>query len=119
MPEAAVNFFKADLRAIEFTLYEHLKVQQLFELERFSHLSREDCDATIQQCLRFVSEVTGPLNGAGDRIGCVHENGATRAMCRPSPTTAPLAVLSLTSRTMPQPGCNREARAGGGGRAYL
>ena len=33
MSEAAVNHFKADLRAIQFTLYEHLKVQQVFGLE--------------------------------------------------------------------------------------
>ncbi len=75
MPEAAVNHFKVDLRAIRFTMYEHLGVQQLFELEAFSHLTREDCDATIEQCARFVSEVTGPLNGIGDRLGCRKENG--------------------------------------------
>ena len=47
MPEAAVNHFKADLRAIQFTLYEHLHVEQLFAHDAFSHLSREECDATI------------------------------------------------------------------------
>ncbi len=75
MAEAAVNHFKVDLRAIRFTLYEHLRVQQLFELEHFSQLSREDCDAIIDQCARFVSEVTGPLNGIGDRHGCRKEDG--------------------------------------------
>ncbi len=34
MTLAAINFFKADLQAIRFTLYEHLKVQQLFELAK-------------------------------------------------------------------------------------
>jgi alkylation response protein AidB-like acyl-CoA dehydrogenase len=75
MADAALNFYKADLRSIQFTLYEHLKVQQLFELERFAHLSREECDAIIDQCHRFVTEVTGPLNGPGDRAGCRFENG--------------------------------------------
>lgn len=78
MTLAATNFYKADLRAIRFTLYEHLKVQQLFELDAFKHLNREDCDAIIDQCLRFVTEVTGPLNGVGDRTGCRLENGAVR-----------------------------------------
>jgi len=77
MANAAMNFFKADMRAIQFTLYEHLRVQQLFELDQFSHMAREDCDAIIEQCLRFVSEVTGPLNGPGDRAGCRLENGVT------------------------------------------
>ena len=75
MAAAALNHFKADLRAIQFTLYEHLKVQQLFELEAYSHLSRAECDAIIDQCLRFATGVTGPLNGLGDRLGCRIEDG--------------------------------------------
>ncbi|HVQ74891.1 MAG TPA: acyl-CoA dehydrogenase [Candidatus Binatia bacterium] len=70
-----MNFYKADLDAIRFTLYEHLEVQQLFKLDRFSHLSREDCDAVIGECLRFATEVTGPLNGPADRAGCRLEDG--------------------------------------------
>ena len=75
MADVAVNHYKADLRAIEFTIYEHLKVQQLFELEHFSHMTREECDVIIGQCLRYVNEVTGPLNRIGDRAGCRLENG--------------------------------------------
>jgi alkylation response protein AidB-like acyl-CoA dehydrogenase len=75
MSEAAVNHFKADLRAIQFTLYEHLKVQQIFELDAFSHISRAECDAIIEQCHRFVNEVTGPINGTADRAGCTIDNG--------------------------------------------
>ena len=75
LPVPASNSFKVDLRAIQFTLYEHLKIQQLFEHEAFAHLSRAECDAILEQCVRFASEVTGPLNGPGDRIGCRLENG--------------------------------------------
>src|SRR5262245_65899092 len=75
MPEAAVNSYKIDRRAIEFTLYEHLHVEQLFEHERYAHLSRTECDAIIDQCARFVTEVTGPLNASGDRSGCRLEGG--------------------------------------------
>jgi hypothetical protein len=75
MSEAAVNHYKADLRAIRFTLYEHLKVQQVFELAAFAHISREECDAIIEQCHRFVNEVTGPINGTADRAGCTIEVG--------------------------------------------
>ncbi len=78
MAETALNFFKTDLRAIQFTLYEHLQVQQLFALERFAHLSREECDAVIAQCVRFVTEVTGPLNAPADRVACRLENGQVR-----------------------------------------
>ena len=66
MSDAIVNFFKADLRALQFTLYEHLKVQQLFEDEGlndfFKHLGRGDCDMVLDQCMRFCTEVSGPPN---------------------------------------------------------
>jgi alkylation response protein AidB-like acyl-CoA dehydrogenase len=75
MPEAPQNSYKLDRRAIDFTLYEHLHIEQLFEHERYAHLSRAECDAVIDQCARFVTEVTGPLNGPGDRAGCHFENG--------------------------------------------
>ena len=78
MAEAAQNFYKCDLRAIQFTLYEHLKVQQLFALDKFSTLSREECDAVIEQCIRFTQQVTGPLNALGDRVGCTLESGVVR-----------------------------------------
>jgi alkylation response protein AidB-like acyl-CoA dehydrogenase len=74
-----VNFFKADLRSIEFTLYEHLRVQDLFEgdgfNDRYKHLTRAECDAVFQQCHRFCNEIVGPLNGPADKVGCRLEGG--------------------------------------------
>jgi alkylation response protein AidB-like acyl-CoA dehydrogenase len=81
MAESAVNFFKADLRSIQFTLYEHIKVQQLFDAERFpksnffGHFSQEECDRVIEQTYRFCNEVLGPLNQVGDRVGCRFVDG--------------------------------------------
>ena len=75
MAEAAINNYKIDLRAVEFTLFEHLKVDQLFALDAYAHLSREDCSQIMAQCARFATEVTGPLNGPGDRTGCRLEGG--------------------------------------------
>ena len=81
MADGATNFFKADLRSIQFTLYEHIKVQQLFDAERFpkanffGHLSQAECDQVIDQTYRFCNEVIGPLSQTGDRFGCKLENG--------------------------------------------
>ena len=81
MAESAVNFFKADLRSIQFTLYEHIKVQELFDEKRFpksnffGHFSREECDRVIEQTYRFCNEVLGPLNQIGDRLGCRFVDG--------------------------------------------
>jgi alkylation response protein AidB-like acyl-CoA dehydrogenase len=75
MALAPATHYKADLRAIRFTLYDHLKVDRLFALETYAHLSREECDAIIDQAYRFASEVTGPLNAPGDRAGAKIDGG--------------------------------------------
>lgn len=79
MADGAPNFFKADLRSIEFTLYEHMKVQQLFDAERFpklfAHLSQAECDQVLEQTSRFCNEVIGPLSQTGDRAGCQLKDG--------------------------------------------
>jgi len=41
MALAPATHYKADLRAIRFTLWDHLGADRLFALERFAHLSRE------------------------------------------------------------------------------
>lgn len=75
MSDAAINFFKADLRSLQFTLYEHIKVQQVFEHSFYSHLSKEECDQVIEQTYRFANEVLGPLSQVGDRAGCKLADG--------------------------------------------
>ena len=111
MAGAGINCFKADLRAIRFTLYDHLKVQRLFELDDYSHLSREECDAIIDQCLRFALEVTGPLNAAGDRAGCRLENGRVRTPDGFKEAWRTLFELGFMSFTLP-------VKAGGFGGPY-
>ena len=96
MPEGAVNFFKTDLRSIQFTLYEHIKVQQLFDAERFpksnffGHFSQEECDRVIEQTYRFCNEVLGPLNQIGDQVGVG--------------TSTPVLLASGTMLLPPPPG---------------
>ncbi|HZR81807.1 MAG TPA: acyl-CoA dehydrogenase [Candidatus Binatia bacterium] len=75
MSENQTSSYKADLRALRFTLWEHLRVQQLFDFPRFSHVGRDECDATLEQAHRIASEILGPLNAIGDRRGCGFERG--------------------------------------------
>jgi alkylation response protein AidB-like acyl-CoA dehydrogenase len=93
--------YKADLRAIRFTLWDHLSVERLFALPRYRHLSREECDAVIDQAYRFASEVTGPLNARGDRTGCRLEGG--RVVTPPGfrEAWARLAEVGLLPFTIP------------------
>src|SRR5215475_6186034 len=74
MPEAAVNSYKIDRRAIEFTLYEHLHVEQLFEHERYAHLSR----AEVEELPPRVLESCRCAHAPGDRSGCQFEAGRVR-----------------------------------------
>ncbi len=101
MSQAAINYYRADLRAIRFTLYDHLKVQRLFELDQFSHLSREECDAIVDQCYRFATEVVGPLNAPGDRTGCRMEHGGVITPPGFKEAWRKLFELGLMSFTMP------------------
>ncbi len=81
MSDAAINFFKADRRSLQFTLFEHFKIQELFDPELsdyYAHLSQEECEAVLDQVERFCDEKTGPINGVADRVGCVLENGEVR-----------------------------------------
>jgi alkylation response protein AidB-like acyl-CoA dehydrogenase len=102
MPESGVNAYKADLRAIEFTLYEHLKIQQLFQYDRFSHLTREECDAVLQQVHRFATEVSGPLNAIGDRVSCRLENGGVHTPPGFKEAWRKLFELGFVGFAMPQ-----------------
>jgi alkylation response protein AidB-like acyl-CoA dehydrogenase len=102
MAEAASNYYKIDLRAIEFTLFEHLKVDQLFAHEAYAHLSREDCEQVIRQCARFATEVSGPLNAPGDRTGCRLEGGKVITPAGFKEAWKKLWELGLPVFSMPQ-----------------
>ena len=93
--------YKADRRTIDFTLYEHLRVQQLFEHERFAHVTREECDAVLGQVHRFAAEVIGPLNGPADRAGCRLERGVVHTPAGFQDAWKKLFELGLIGLSMP------------------
>ena len=101
MALAPDSHYKADLRAIRFTLWDHLRADRLFALPRYGHLSREECDAVIDQAYRLATEVTGPLNARGDRTGCRLEGG--RVITPPGfrEAWAQLAEIGLMPFTIP------------------
>ena len=65
------NRYRADLREIEFQLFEQAKLHELFTPEGpFGSWDRDTSMAVLQQTRQFVYDVTGPLNGYGDALGC-------------------------------------------------
>ncbi len=71
----AQNRYKADLREIQFVLFEQLQIDKLLGKAPFDAWGPDEVNSVIQQTYRFATEVTGPLNAVGDREGCRVENG--------------------------------------------
>ncbi|HEY2732540.1 MAG TPA: acyl-CoA dehydrogenase [Polyangiales bacterium] len=65
-----VNRYKADLREIQFVLFEQLKLQELLGKEPFEGWGKEDVELVVPEVYRFACEVSGPINQQGDQEGC-------------------------------------------------
>lgn len=69
------NRYKADLREIEFVLFEQFELGKLLGHEPYQDWGKEEVALTLSEVYRFATEVTGPLNAVGDREGCRIEGG--------------------------------------------
>ncbi|MDH5751350.1 MAG: acyl-CoA dehydrogenase [Deltaproteobacteria bacterium] len=72
------SHYKIDLRDIEFELFEHFKLAQLFESEPYSHFSEEDARMIIKEAHTFATEVMAPSYSDSDREGCSLANGKVK-----------------------------------------
>jgi alkylation response protein AidB-like acyl-CoA dehydrogenase len=66
----AVNRYKADLREIEFVLFEQLKLQELLGKPPFHEWGPDEVKLVLSEVYRYACEVSGPLSGTGDHEGC-------------------------------------------------
>jgi alkylation response protein AidB-like acyl-CoA dehydrogenase len=74
-PIPAINRYKADLRELNFLLFEQFHVDELLGKAPFDAWGRDECGSTLTECYRWVREVIGPLNAIGDAQGCKLEDG--------------------------------------------
>lgn len=74
-PIQAINRYKADLRELQFLLFEQFELQRLLGKEPFEGWGEEECRSTLTECYRWVREVIGPLNATADHQGCRVEGG--------------------------------------------
>lgn len=65
-----VNPFKADLRELEFQLFEQFNLQGLFSAAPYDHFTEEDARMILKEGHTFASEVIGPTMMESDREGC-------------------------------------------------
>jgi alkylation response protein AidB-like acyl-CoA dehydrogenase len=66
----AINRYKADLREIEFVLFEQLKLGDLLGQPPFEAWGTDEVKMVLSEVQRFAYEVSGPLNSVGDQEGC-------------------------------------------------
>jgi alkylation response protein AidB-like acyl-CoA dehydrogenase len=69
-PIQAINRYKADLRELQFLLFEQYKLQDLLGQAPFDAWGVDECKSTLTECYRWVREVIGPLNAPADAQGC-------------------------------------------------
>ncbi len=68
------NLYKADLREINFCLFEQFKLNELLGKAPYEEWGEDEMRMAVAECYRFVCDVLGPLNSVGDK-GCTLENG--------------------------------------------
>ena len=71
----AINRYKADLREMSFVLFEQFRVQELSGRAPYSEMGEEETREILKSTYKFATDVLGPLNSVGDRVGCRLENG--------------------------------------------
>ena len=69
------NRYKADLREMQFLLFEQFKLGDVLGKEPFEAWGREDVELALKTAYEFVCATLGPLNTSADREGCRLENG--------------------------------------------
>jgi alkylation response protein AidB-like acyl-CoA dehydrogenase len=67
---ADVNFYKSDLRELEFALFDQFRLAELFQSEPYKHFTEEDARMILKEAQTFAAEVIGPTMRATDREGC-------------------------------------------------
>ena len=72
---AHVEEYLYDLREARFVLFEHLRVQRVFELPAFADFEVSDIELLLAEGLRFAQKELSSINASGDREGCRWDDG--------------------------------------------
>lgn len=75
----AINRYLADLRDIRFRLFEQFRLDDVLGSEPFGDWGPDEVNMVLDEVYKFVTDVLGPINAAGDRHGCSIENGKVKA----------------------------------------
>src|SRR5438045_3794086 len=64
------NRYRVDLRDLEFQFFEQAHVGDLLGKGSYAAWGADEVRMVLDQASQFATEVTGPLNGFGDGVGC-------------------------------------------------
>lgn len=70
-----LNRFKIDLRNLQFTLFEHLEIQKLFQSEKFSNWDQETIESVLKEAEKVSVQKFAPANIAGDQTKAQFQEG--------------------------------------------
>ena len=71
-----INRYKADLRELQFVLFEQFGFDQIAGKGPYEGWDADTAKSILQETYRFAREVLGPLNGSADREGCKVVDGS-------------------------------------------
>jgi alkylation response protein AidB-like acyl-CoA dehydrogenase len=77
-PIPAINRYRADLREMQFLLFEQFNIEELLGKGAFEGWGADEVRSTLSEAYKFMREVVGPLNATGDAEGCKLENGQVK-----------------------------------------
>ena len=64
------NFYKCDLRELEFALFEQFRLGELLASPPFDHISEDEARMILKEANRFAGDILGPTLAPADREGC-------------------------------------------------
>lgn len=76
-PAQVINRYKADLRDIQFVLFEQLRIGEILGKAPFENWGVDEFKMVLEETYRYVCEFTGPYNAIGDQ-GCTLVNGEVK-----------------------------------------
>lgn len=74
-----INRYRADLRELRFVLLEQFQLGRQLGHGAYEDFGAEEVISVLREAYRYATEVAGPLNASGDRLGCRLIDGHVRA----------------------------------------
>ena len=95
----AINRYKADLRELEFVLFEQFRYQELLGKPPYDAWGKDEIVQVLQECYRFVTEVLGPLNSVSIPLQWAGLHNQIARMPPVTPAISPYPAVFRSSIT--------------------